>query len=71
MSGVQAFFTRIFPKKWAASMEADSCNWVMRCDCGHETSVWEMGGIRWKACGRPRRFGRCAKCGKTFWGAVE
>src|SRR5690606_32044589 len=35
-----------------------------------ETSIWEMGGIRWKAAGEPRRMGHCGTCERTFWGQV-
>ncbi|HKP54780.1 MAG TPA: phage terminase large subunit family protein [Chloroflexia bacterium] len=49
-------------------MEADSRAWMMRCpNCGHERSVWEMGGIRWGAAGEPRRRLLCPQCGKKGW----
>jgi hypothetical protein len=34
-------------------------------NCGYELSVWERGGIRWKAAGRPIMVVKCPKCGKT------
>jgi ribosomal protein S27E len=38
----------------AAEMEAESRTWMVRCrKCGNERSVWEMGGLRYKARGRP------------------
>lgn len=68
MSGIQRFFTRIFPKRWAESMEADSRRWMVRCpNCGFERSVWEMGGIRWKATGNQRNLLRCPNCGQRGW----
>jgi hypothetical protein len=56
--------------KWQTSIEQESRDWAMRCPCGYETSIWEMGGIRYKAAGNPVRSGRCAKCGNVFMGQV-
>lgn len=43
----------------------------MRCPAGHVTSIWDMGGLRFKAAsiGKVQR-GRCATCGATFHGSV-
>jgi hypothetical protein len=71
MTRLQTFFTRIFPARWAASMQAESRSWMMRCDdCGHAESVWDRGGIRWKAAGKPRILDRCPRCGKRTWHTV-
>jgi hypothetical protein len=67
MSWTQKFFKAIFPASWAQSMEDDSRRWMMRCRCGCEKSIWEMGGIRWKARGRSRNYMRCAQCGERSW----
>jgi len=50
-------------------MEADSRSWMMRCSCGFARSIWELGGIRWKAAGQPRTFSfmKCPQCGKRSW----
>jgi hypothetical protein len=71
MSGIQRFFSAIFPKGWAESMEADSRSWMVRCRCGCAKSVWEMGGIRWKAVGEQRWFMRCTQCGQRSWHVVS
>jgi hypothetical protein len=66
MSQFQKFITSLVPRSWAASMEAESRQWMARCEaCGHERSIWDSGGIRWKAAGNPRRLMRCPQCGKT------
>ena len=70
MSSIQRFFVRLLPSTWARSMEADSRQWMVRCECGHQRSVWDMGGIRWKACGNPRWFLKCPACGKSSWQRV-
>ena len=67
MSAAQRFFTRVLPKSAAANMEAESRLWLLRCPCGHERSVWDMGGIRWKASGNPRRKLVCPQCGENTW----
>ena len=57
-----------FMPKLAAHMEAESRQWMIRCQrCGHEESVWDRGGIRYKARGRPRRYGTCRKCKQRSW----
>jgi hypothetical protein len=49
----------------AARMESESRTWMMQCPtCGHERSVWDAGGIRYKASGTVWRLGRCSNCQK-------
>lgn len=44
-------------------MEKESREWMMRCEnCGFEKSVWDFGGIRWKASGNPQRKVYCENC---------
>jgi hypothetical protein len=75
MSLIQKFFIRILPQRWAESMETHSRSWMVRCSCGFARSVWELGGIRWKAAGRPRTFPRifikCPQCGQRSWHKVS
>jgi hypothetical protein len=70
MGKLQELLATLLPDAWAASMESESRAWRMRCPCGVETSIWDMGGIRWKAAGQPRRIGTCGACGREFLGAV-
>jgi len=68
MSLVQRLMMKILPARWAEDMRADSERWKIRCpSCGHERSIWEIGGIRWRAAGQPRRLWRCRECGKVAW----
>jgi hypothetical protein len=65
LSRTQRLILRLVPRSWAAAMEADSRAWMVRCDaCGHERSIWELGGIRWKAKGSKVTWGRCPACGE-------
>ncbi|HWB01826.1 MAG TPA: hypothetical protein VG796_02305 [Verrucomicrobiales bacterium] len=70
MSFFQRLFVRLFPRKWVENMEAHSRSWMVRCPCGFTQSVWDMGGIRWKAAGRPRWYLKCRKCGERSWHTV-
>jgi hypothetical protein len=68
MSSLQKFFVRIFPRKWAESMEAESRTWMMGCSCGFARSIWELGGIRWKASqSRTYSYLKCPQCGQHSW----
>ncbi len=47
-------------------IEAESRRWFMQCrHCGYEISVWDYGGMRYRALGTVYRFGRCRNCGKS------
>lgn len=49
-------------------MEADSRLWMVRCSCGLARSIWELGGIRWKASqSQTFSFMKCPQCGKRSW----
>lgn len=54
-----------------AAMEAESRSWLLKCsNCSHERSVWELGGIRYKAQGSPRLYRACPNCGQRNWHAL-
>lgn len=37
----------------------------MVCECGFSISVWEAGGVRWKAASKKKRvLGHCPTCGQ-------
>lgn len=68
LSGIQKFLLAIFPASWGRSMEASSRKWLMRCqNCKFEKSVWEWGGVRWKAAGNPERKLLCPNCKQLGW----
>lgn len=71
LTRTQKLFMRLMP--WFADdMERESKEWKVTCpNCGHERSIWELGGIRWKAKGNPRRRMKCPECGETGWHRVE
>lgn len=70
MSFIRRILTAVLPRRWAESMEASSRSWVVRCSCGFAQSVWDWGGIRWKAAGQPRWYMKCPQCGRSSWHTV-
>lgn len=64
---IRKLVLKIVPRAVAEDMEAHSRTWMLRCPCGHERSVWDIGGIRWKAVGNSKNLLRCPSCGKLTW----
>ena len=63
MSSLQKLVVAVLPRKWAASIESESRTWIERCSsCGMERSLWEAGGIRWKA--------QAPRCGGSQWHTI-
>jgi predicted RNA-binding Zn-ribbon protein involved in translation (DUF1610 family) len=68
----QRLFTRLMPGR-AEAIERESREWKLICpNCGNETSIWEIGGVRYKAKSRGERMGaKCPACGKRSMHRVE
>ncbi|MCL4861664.1 MAG: hypothetical protein KJZ93_19755 [Caldilineaceae bacterium] len=66
MTLIQRLVVSLLPKRWSDAIRAESQSWVLRCSvCGTARSVWDMGGIRYKAASVGRRVVvRCGQCGK-------
>jgi hypothetical protein len=61
----------LLPAAWQSAIERESREWRSRCPkCLRETSVWDLGGVRYKAVGNPVRSQRCAHCGTSFVGQL-
>lgn len=58
MSRVQRLVKKLLPEKMADEVEAESRLWRLLCACGHNRSFWDIGGIRYKAVGNPRKLTR-------------
>jgi hypothetical protein len=71
-SRIQRFIQRLMPGR-AGGMESESREWMVICPkCGRERSIWELGGIRYKAWSRGKRMGmRCDACGRWRMHKVE
>ncbi|MGE0178279.1 MAG: hypothetical protein AB7O91_00490 [Sphingomonas sp.] len=71
LSRTQRLVLRLAGPEMAAAMEARSRAWLVRCpNCGHQRSIWELGGIRYKASGAPRMLIGCPACGERGWHQV-
>ncbi len=71
MSRTQRWVLRVMPPSRRADIERESREWTMTCPGGHTTSIWEMGGVRYKARSVGKiSNGRCATCGVSFIGSV-
>jgi hypothetical protein len=53
-------------------MEKESRKWMVQCPlCEFEQSIWDLGGIRYKAYSKGKRIlRRCRQCGKIKWHRV-
>ena len=73
MTRFQKLLMTVLPRAWAEDLRAESESWKIRClRCGASKSVWEAGGVRWKAKSRGKRMiVRCSQCGGLRMAAVE
>lgn len=66
------WFLRLLGPEGAVAAEAESRAWLVTCPhCGFSRSVWDMGGVRYKAAGTPRRLLGCRNCGRRGWHQVH
>lgn len=65
-------FLRLLGSEGVAAAETESKAWLVTCpNCNFSRSVWDMGGVRYKAAGTARRRLRCQQCGQTGWHLVH
>ena len=51
---------RLMPEAWVRDAERSSRLWLTECTrCGATSNVWDLGGLRWRAAGRPLTVMRC------------
>jgi len=63
--GLRNLILRFMSPARRAAVEADSRAWKATCPkCGAKASIWDLGGIRYKAVGKPLTGLRCRSCGK-------
>ncbi len=64
MTLLQRVILFFIPARHRADAEAETRAWHYTCDtCGHARSVWDLGGIRWKASGAAVTRAKCPACG--------
>lgn len=53
-------------KKRFEAIQKESMEWKFTCtSCNKETSVWDIGGVRYMAKGNPKMRIKCPKCGEN------
>jgi predicted RNA-binding Zn-ribbon protein involved in translation (DUF1610 family) len=64
---------RLAVRLLGTAAEQESREWMLVCPrCGHARSVWDLGGVRYKAASKGKRKRmRCPACGETGWHRVE
>lgn len=67
MPAEHRFLKFILPSRAFDAVRAGTKLWLMECPCGHKLDVWDIGGVRYKAAGEPRRLLRCPACDKLTW----
>ena len=68
MSAIQRFILAIVPRSIGQAIEKESRQWMLHCgECSQERSVWEVGGIRYLACGNKWIRRRCPHCQHVSW----
>ena len=56
---------RLLPTRWGAAAVASSREWrVEFSGCPHHSTIWDIGGLRWKARGAFTTVAWCPTCGK-------
>ncbi|NML07318.1 hypothetical protein [Sphingomonas sp. G-3-2-10] len=69
--GLTQRLVRLLPRRWAGAIERESREWKIACvRCGGERSVWDTGGVRYRASGEPRVPIRCRSCRTTSIGRI-
>lgn len=68
LSSMQRMLQRRSSPELFAAMERESRLWKAECpNCRADTPFWELGGVRYKALGEPKKRMRCPACGQTGW----
>ena len=64
LSRAQKFSKRFASEEKFEAMKQESLLWGFTCkNCSTWSSIWEIGGIRYKAKGNPRMRIKCPECG--------
>ena len=65
MSRIQKLLKFFLSLNSFKKIKSESQNWLFKCDCGNDFSIWDIGGIRYKAKGNPIKVVKCNKCQKV------
>jgi len=59
----QRLLKGLLPATMFDRVKSESQGWLATCSCGRSTSIWDLGGVRYKASGEKRTMIRCEDCG--------
>ncbi|MCR8722781.1 hypothetical protein [Frigidibacter sp. ROC022] len=63
MPRLRSVILTVMPPRWRAEAQRESRQWMATCrSCGHEQSIWDHGGLRWKSAGQPGMLLVCPDC---------
>lgn len=70
-----SFWHRLFKSltpSLIGDMEKESRRWMVQCpSCGFEQSIWDLGGIKYKAVAKGKKtLRRCKQCSRIKWHRV-
>jgi hypothetical protein len=68
---LRMLFRFILPRRAFDAIRAGTRGWLVECPCGYRRDLWEVGGIRYKAAGEPRRLLRCPSYGQVCWHRIR
>lgn len=73
MTFIQKLVMTILPKSWSHAIQRESQNWLLRCPaCDAVHSVWELGGIRYKAATSSKKVrAKCPQCTQISMMSME
>ena len=72
LSRLQRFFKWWMSPETFAAHKAQSEKWIVACPhCGLRRNIWELGGMRGGATGKPATRLRCPSCNKSGWHPVR
>ena len=68
MTLIQRLIARL-PKTWYDAIRTESEEWIFTCpECGLARSVWDIGGVRYKAVSAGKRsLVWCPQCQQMRW----
>jgi hypothetical protein len=71
MPAEHKFLKFILPARAFAALRDGTRQWLIECPCGFKRDLWDLGGVRYKAAGQPRRYATCPSCGKATWHKIR
>jgi hypothetical protein len=65
------FLKWLLPAAGFEEVKSGTKRWLAECPCGHKRDLWDSGGVRYLAAGKPRQLATCPACGKATWHRIR